>query len=106
MSDDLDQKLKGWTVDVQVPPRFRAEVWQRIAAREAVREQSFSRQLAAVFAMLARPRYAVACASLMLFAGITTAHLQARETNSDVWQKLQTRYVTSIDPQAHAQAAR
>ena len=36
-----------------MPVRFRADVWQRIAAREAVREQSFGRQLARIFALLA-----------------------------------------------------
>src|SRR5438067_3941311 len=106
MSDDLDQKLKAWKVDVQMPVRFRAEVWQRIAAREAVREQSFGRQLARVFALLARPRYAVVFSAVMLFAGIATAYFEARETNSDVWQNLQTRYVISIDPKAHSMAMR
>ena len=106
MSDDLDEKLRAWKVDVQTPTTFHADVWRRIAAREAVREQSFPAWLASIFASLARPRWALAFAAVMLFAGVAAAHFEAHETNSDVWQNLQTRYVSSIDPAAHALAMR
>ncbi|SRR5581483_7139245 len=103
MNSDLEQKLKAWKVNAEAPARFRADVWQRIAAREAAREQSFTHQLAGWIALLARPRYAIAFATLMLSAGIATAQLQARETNTELWRSLQSRYVTSIDPIEHAQ---
>ena len=101
MKSDLDQKLKAWNVEVETPVRFQADVWQRIAVREAAQEQSFSRRIANLFALLARPRPALAFAAMMFFAGVSVAHIEARKTNADLWRNLQTRYIVSIDPTQH-----
>ena len=38
--EDLTGKLGAWKVAPPVPPGFQREVWQRIAAREAGREEA------------------------------------------------------------------
>jgi hypothetical protein len=36
--EDLSGKLRAWKVSPPLPPDFQREVWQRIAAREASRD--------------------------------------------------------------------
>lgn len=104
MNEDIDNQLRAWKVEAEAPVRFQAGVWSRIAAREEARQLSFSHRLAEWFAMLARPRYAMAFASLIVLLSITVANVESRQTNSTIWKNLQTRYVTSIDPRLHVLA--
>lgn len=106
MNEDINNKLKTWKVEPEVPVRFRAGVWGRIAACEREKETSLAYHVGKLFLLLARPRYAMTFASLVLFVSIATANIQARETNSALWKNLETRYVTSIDPRSHALAMR
>jgi hypothetical protein len=39
--DNLDAKLNAWEVNPRVPASFQREVWQRIASRQAAREEAF-----------------------------------------------------------------
>ena len=90
---------------MELPPRFQADIWQRIAAREAVRRHSVWRQFARLFFVeLATPRYAIATILVAALAGIGAAHLQAGNTNSRHWKSLEVRYVESIDPYEHISA--
>lgn len=103
MNKEIDQKLKAWKVEVEVPSRFRANVWQRIARENAAREQSFLHRLAFLLtSRLAAPRYATAVVLLAAFIGLSTAHMEARSTNSRRWKNLEDRYAASIDPIALA----
>jgi hypothetical protein len=100
-SDGLSAKLRAWKVEPKAPASFQREVWQRIAARQTVRDEAFWPRAARwFFAQLVRPRYAVALVALSLFTSIGAARLQARETNARHWEKLEARYASSIDPLA------
>ncbi len=97
--DDLKAKLHAWRTDVEIPRRFQAEVWQRIAAREEARQHSsWNRFREAVLTQLARPQYATALIAVSVSAALALAHLQAKGTNAKHWQELETRYVNSITP--------
>jgi hypothetical protein len=100
MSDDLDEKLKFWTVKVDAPARFRADVWQRIAAREAQQSVSWP------FATFARWPGFAAVAGFMLLCGIAVGFVEGRQRNADLLQDLQTQYITSIDPRVLSANAR
>jgi hypothetical protein len=98
-SDDLAAKLRAWKVEPQASASFQREVWQRIAARQAARDDAFWVQVKEWFAtQLARPRYAVPLVALSLSLSVGTALLQAQDANARHWKKLEARYASSIDP--------
>ena len=97
--DELESKLKEWEVDVQIPPRFQAGVWQRIAAREATRSRSVWRRMReGLLIGLSRPAYATALVVVSTSLSLGAAHLKAQSTNAKHWRELETRYVNSITP--------
>jgi hypothetical protein len=99
--DDLDAKLRAWKVEPEAPGSFQREVWQRIAACQAARENAFWPKLVQwVFAQIAQPRYATALAVLSLSVSVGLAHVQAREANVKQMKELETRYADSVDPLA------
>ena len=104
--DELSLKLRAWTVDPQIPSGFQREVWQRIAARQATREEAFWPALVQwLVGLLARPQYAVALVALSLGASVAVAHVQAQDSNAKTWKALEARYASSVDPLAMAHAA-
>jgi len=100
--DDLSAKLRTWTVDPKVVPgSFSRQVWQRIGARQAGREEAFwPRAVQWLSTQLVRPRYAVALVVLSLSASIGMAHVQAQETKAKVGKMMEARYAASVDPLA------
>ena len=101
--DDLSTKLRAWKVEPQVPSSFQRQVWQRIALRQAAREEAFwPALLRACSLRLARPAYAVAVFALLLSVGIGFAHREAMEENARNWKALETRYAESVNPLAMA----
>ena len=92
--------LQIWKVDLPIPPRFQADVWQKIAARQA--QHSVWSRLAEWFERaLLRPQFAMA---LILVAGLTgggLAQLKVRQANAQSFRALEAQYVASIDPYAH-----
>lgn len=100
-SDHLSTKLRAWKVEPKIPASFQREVWQRIAARQTARDESFWPQVAQWFsAQLVRPRYVVALVALSLSTSIGMGLLQAQGANARHWKKLEARYESSIDPLA------
>lgn len=98
-SDDLNSKLHAWRTDLEIPRRFQAEVWQRIAAREEARQLSvWHRFHEALFTQLARPQYATALVAVSILVSLGAAHVQAKGANAKHWRELETRYVNSITP--------
>src|SRR5258708_38907582 len=98
---DLSAKLRTWTVEPTAPGSFPRKVWQRIAARQAGREEAFWPRVAQWFStQLVRPQYATALAVLSLSASIGLAHVQAQGTEAKLWKELEVRYVASVDPLA------
>ena len=102
-SEDLSARLRTWTVEPQVPASFPREVWQRIAARQTMRDEAFWPRVAQWFStQLARPRYALALVAVSLSAGLGLAHVQAQDANAKHWKTLEARYAASVDPLAMA----
>jgi len=98
-SNDLSTKLRAWTVDPRVPTSFQREVWQRIAQRQAVRDEAFWPRVMEWFStQLIRPRYAVALVALSLSISVGAGLLHAQDANARHWKELETRYASSIDP--------
>lgn len=103
MNTEIDRKLKVWKVEVEVPTRFQANVWQRISRENSARGQSFLHQFAVLLSsLLLRPQYATAIVLLAAFIGLSTARMEARNTNFQRWKHLENRYAVSIDPIAMA----
>lgn len=97
--DELNSKLHAWQTDVQIPRRFQAEVWQRIAVREEARRNSiWNRLREGLLIQLAKPQYATALIAVSMSASLGMAHLQAKGANAKHWRELEARYVNSITP--------
>jgi len=106
-ADDLSQKLRAWKVEPQIPTGFQREVWQRIAAGQAARQDTFWSATAQWLAsLLVRPRFAVALVALSLGGSLAFAHLQAQDSNTRDWRALEARYASSVDPLAMTHGAR
>lgn len=99
--DSLDELLRADRRQADLPPRFQAEVWQRIADRETASFWTPARLWIEEWAaLLTRPRYATALivAVMALGAGLAGVQSYAVEHESGA---MQARYVSSIDPYAH-----
>ena len=100
--DDLSSKLKSWHVEVEIPSRFQAGVWQRIAGREEARSRSLWRRLReGLLTEMGRPAYATALLIVSISLSLGVAHVQAESAKANHWRELETRYVRSITPVAH-----
>ena len=96
---DLREKLAAWRIEASLPDDFQQRVWKRIAAREAANIDSpwltWLRILATRFSV---PRLALAAVIAGLFIGTTTGVVEASRWNSATWNRLEAKYVQSIDP--------
>lgn len=100
--DELSSKLKSWKVDVEIPRRFQAVVWQKIATREEARRRSiWHRFREGLLVDLGKPQYATALIAVSVSLSLGVARLNAKETNAKHWRELETRYVNSITPLPH-----
>ena len=98
----LKQQLSAWNPDVEIPPRFQADVWTQIAARESSRRSSFWNPLQDWFATeLCKPQLATAVVALGLTLGVGIAHLRAQDSNATAGQQLEARYMGAINPLVH-----
>ena len=98
---DLQQMLSAWRVEAEVPPRFQANVWAQIAARESSR-RSLGKQLADWFATeFCKPRFAAAAVAFSLAASVGAAYLRAQDSNAVRGRQLEARYMETINPLAH-----
>ncbi len=95
----LHQTLGEWRVEEPLPPRFREQVWQRIAREEAQAPQTLWAQLAGrIGAAMMRPSLAISYVAILLAAGLLAGYWQARLDNQRVSQELGARYVEMIAP--------
>lgn len=103
--EDLRAQLRLWQVKAEVPPSFQAEVWRKIAARQAVTEKPPSTVgwIEWLIGRLGHPRYAVPVGLAILTVSLASAHVQADLANGRTWRTLESRYVVSVDPVAMAQ---
>lgn len=101
--DELSRKLSAWKVEPRIPAGFQREVWHRVAARQAARDDAFWPSLLCWLSLhMARPVYAATVFALLLGSGIGYAHLQAQEANARTWKTLEERYADSVNPLAMA----
>jgi hypothetical protein len=95
-SDDL----QIWKVEAKIPRRFQADVWQKIAARQA-KKNLWSRFVEWTAPIVVRPQFA---AALILISGVTgggLAQWKVQQVNAQSFKTLESRYMASIDPYAH-----
>ena len=100
---NLKRQLAAWDVNVEVPPRFQANVWAQIAAQESARRSSFWNRLSDWFALaFYKPHMAAAMVTLGLALSVGTAYLRAQDSNAMMGKQLEARYMETINPLAHA----
>jgi uncharacterized protein involved in cysteine biosynthesis len=96
---DLREKLAAWRIEARLPDDFQQRVWKRIAVREAANIDSawlaWLRILAARFSVL---RLALTAVVAGLLIGTTAGVVEASRWNSATWNRLEAKYVQSIDP--------
>jgi hypothetical protein len=78
-----------------LPPRFQQNVWRRIEAAEVAAESES--WLAALAALILRPRFAVATAAVLLLAGIFAGMADGRQLAR---HDAQQNYLASVAPHA------
>jgi hypothetical protein len=99
---ELREKLAAWRIEAQLPRDFRQRVWKRIAVREAANVDPpwltslKSRLISAT--RVSVPRLALTAVVVGLLIGTTTGVIEASRWNSATWNRLEARYVQSIDP--------
>ena len=101
--ENIDQTLREWKLDANLPPRFQERVWQRIARNESPQSLNLWVLIRTRIAeILARPSMAAGYLALLLFTGLLAGYWQARMEQSHTLEDLGARYVQMMDPyQAH-----
>jgi len=96
---ELREKIAAWRIEACVPPDFQQRVWKRIAARGAANIDSpwltWLRILATRFSI---PRLALTAVVVGLLIGTTSGVVEASRWNLATWNRLEAKYVESIDP--------
>ena len=100
--EHLQKQLAAWNIEVDLPPRFQADVWARIAARESERLTWRERAAEWFAAAFFQPRLAAAVAAISLILGAGTAYLRAQDFNAASGRQMEARYMAAINPLAHA----
>jgi hypothetical protein len=95
--DALNKTLGEWQVTTPLPPRFRQQVWQRIERAEAAPSawDVLQHWLNGAFA---KPAFAVAYITALVFVGLTLGFQQARAKAAYLETTLGARYVQAVDP--------
>jgi hypothetical protein len=99
---ELREKLAAWRIEEQLPPDFQQRVWKRIATREAGNvDPPWLTWLGTLLISATRvsvPRLALTSIAIGLLIGTTTGVVEASRWNSVTWNRLEAKYVQSIDP--------
>jgi hypothetical protein len=93
--------LREWQVTTPLPPRFQAQVWNRIeraAAPAAAADSPWALLTNWLMPLLPRPALAVAYVTGMLALGATVGWAQARQETARVGDALSARYLRAVDP--------
>jgi hypothetical protein len=94
----LDKVLREWQVGETLPPRFREQVWQRIAREEAEAPGSlWTLVLRKMAGALLRPSLAVSCVAVLVLGGLLAGYWHARVDNARTAESLGARYVQLVD---------
>ena len=99
---ELREKLAAWRIEAQVPRDFQQRVWKRIAVREAANIDPawliWLKSLLISATRVSVPRLALTAIVAALLIGTTTGLVAASRWNSLTWNRLEAKYVQSIDP--------
>lgn len=99
----LRRVLQEWRLNASLPPRFREQVWQRIARQAAPgRWGLWHAWTAWLEQTVPHPAVAAAYVAVLLGAGLGAGYLQARADNQRLLTNLQVRYLQLVDPLASA----
>jgi hypothetical protein len=99
---ELREKLAAWRIEARLPDDFQQQVWKRIAVREAA-DSGLSwptglERLSIFGQEFAVPRLALTAIVFGLLIGTATGVVEASRWNSATWNRLESKYVQSIDP--------
>jgi hypothetical protein len=99
---ELRKKLAAWRIEAQLPRDFQQRVWKRIATREAGSVDppwlTWLGSLLISATQVSVPRLALTAIAIGLLIGTTTGVVEASRWNSATWNRLEAKYVQSIDP--------
>ena len=99
---ELREKLAAWRIEAQVPRDFQQRVWKRIAMREAANIDPawliLIKSLLTSATRVSALRLALTSVVVGLLIGTTTGLVAASRWNSLTWNRLEAKYVQSIDP--------
>ena len=99
---ELREKLAAWRIEAQVPRDFQQRVWKRIAVREAANIDPawliWLKSLLISATRVSVQRLALTAVVVGLLIGTTTGLVEASRWNSVIWNRLEAKYVQSIDP--------
>jgi hypothetical protein len=99
---ELREKLAAWQIDAQLPRDFQQRVWKRIALREVANIDPpwliWLKSLLMSTTRVSVPRLALTAVVVGLLIGTTTGVVEASRWNSATWNRLESKYVQSIDP--------
>ena len=99
---ELREKLAAWRIEAQLPRDFQQRVWKRIAVHEAANIDPawliWLKSLLISATRVSVPRLALTAIVVALLIGTTTGLVEASRWNSVTWNRLEAKYVQSIDP--------
>ena len=99
---ELREKLAAWRVEAGLPQNFQQRVWKRISMRDAADVDPpwliWLRSCLISATQASLPRLALTSIAIGLLIGTTTGVLEASRWNAATWNRLEARYVQSIDP--------
>jgi len=99
---ELREKLAAWRVEAGLPQDFQQRVWKRIAMRDAADIDPpwliWLRSCLISVTQTSLPRLALTAITIGLLMGITSGVVEAARWNTVTWNRLEARYVQSIDP--------
>jgi hypothetical protein len=99
---ELREKLAAWRIEAQLPRDFQQRVWKRISTRDAGNVDppwlTWLGSLLISATQVSVPRLALTAIAFGLLIGTTTGVIEASRWNSATWNRLEAKYVQSIDP--------
>ena len=99
---ELREKLAAWRIEGELPRDFQQRVWERIAICDAGDVDppwlTWLGSLLISVTPVSVPRFALTAVVVGLLIGTGTGVLEASRWNSATWNRLETKYVQSIDP--------
>jgi hypothetical protein len=99
---ELREKLAAWRIEASLPDDFQQRVWKRIVVGEAANIDPprliWFKGLLESAKRVSAPRLALAAVAAGLLIGTTTGLVEASRWNSVTLNRLEAKYVQSIDP--------